>query len=131
SPIPGPGVEWQGMAAKKRRKPAQAPQPPKIHEATLASGPSGAVIKGVEIDLATAISRRQAGLDIVVCGEDLKANQNLARQVEAAVGPYRQEMPHRNAWPFALPHFQPQTRPPAGHCFYETDNPRRKARRPP
>ncbi len=83
----------------------------------------------MEIDFATAIARRRAGLDVVVCGNHLKSNQRLAREIEAAVGPYQQETPHRNAGPHALPHFQPQTRPPLGHTFYETDNPQRKARR--
>src|SRR5437016_1827647 len=100
------------MAAKKKRKLPALAEPPRIHEATLASGPSGAVIKGPEIDLVTAVYRRRAGLDIVVCGNDLKANQGLARQVEAAVGRYEQQTPHKNAGPFALPHFQPASRPP-------------------
>lgn len=102
---------------------------PKIHEATLASGPSGAVLKGREIDLAGAVARRKGGLDIVVCGNERGANQALARRVEAAVGPYQQEPPHADAGPNALPHFQPKSRPPAGHSFYETENPRRKARK--
>src|SRR5882762_6606900 len=100
------------MAAKKKDPPRRVVEPPRIHEATLASGPSGAVIKGTEIDLATAIARRRAGLDIVVCGNDVKANGRLAKQIEAAVGPYDQETPHQKAGPHALPHFQPQERPP-------------------
>jgi hypothetical protein len=117
------------MAAKKKEPSKPAAWPPRIHEATLASGPSGAVLKGAEIDLATAIARRQAGLDIVVCGDEIRANERLARQIEAAVGPYEQEVPHRRAGPNALPHFQPDPRPPAGHSFYETGNPQRKARK--
>jgi hypothetical protein len=34
--------------------------------------------------------------------------------------------PHAHAGPQALPHFQPQTRSPGGHTFYETN--KRKAR---
>jgi hypothetical protein len=119
------------MAARKKTRPKPASEPARIYEAVLASGPSGAVVVGAEIDLATAIARRQAGLDIVVCGNALKANQRLARQIEAAVGPYEQQAPHRNAGPHALPHFQPRARPPEGHSFYETDNLRRKARKQP
>jgi hypothetical protein len=115
--------------AKKKAKPRPPPSPPTIHEATLASGPSGAVIRGAEIDLTTAIGRRQAGLDVVVCGDDVKANSRLARQIEASVGPSEKETPHKRVGPCALPHYQPITRPPAGHTFYETDNPQRKARR--
>jgi hypothetical protein len=117
------------MAARKRNSSKPAAGPPRIHEATLASGPSGAVLKGAEIDLAVAIVRRQAGLDIVVCGDDIRANERLARQIEAAVGRYVQEVPHEEAGLHSLPHFQPYTRPPAGHSFYETANPKKKARK--
>jgi hypothetical protein len=111
----------------------EPPQPPSIHEAILASGASGAVLKGAEIDLASAVARRLAGLDIVVCGDNLRANRNLARAIETAVGPAtRPQMPHkRSAGPAALPHFQQQTGNPGGHSFYETDNPQRKARKNP
>ncbi len=117
------------MAARKPKRQQAAAGPPRIHEATLASGPSGTVFKGAEIDLGAAVARRRAGLDIVVCGDNLRANERLARQIEAAVGPYEQQPPHRRAGPHALPHFQPARRPPGGHSFYETDNPRRKARK--
>jgi hypothetical protein len=117
------------MAAKRKRQLPAAAEPPTIHEATLASGPTGAVLQGPEIDLAAAIARRRAGLDIVVCGNDLKANKNLARQIEAAVGPYEEDVAHKLAGPHSLPHFQPDPRPPEGHSFYETDNPQRKARK--
>ena len=119
------------MAAKKKKKPKPLPasEPPKIHEATLASGPSGAVIKGTEIDLATAIACRLAGLDIVVCSNDHKANYNLAQKIESTVGPYKLEIPHKGAGPLALPHFQPEPRGPAGHSFYETATLQRKARK--
>jgi hypothetical protein len=117
------------MAAKKKGKPAKAAGPPTIPEATLASGPSGAVLKGAEIDLATAIARRKAGLDVVVCGDSLKANRSLARKIETAVGLAQRSRPHDRAGPHALPHFQPEPRPPEGHTFYETDNPQRKARK--
>ncbi len=107
--------------------------PPKIHEATLASGLSGAVLKEAEIDFATAVARRRAGKDIVVCGNNLAANRGLARAIEAAVGPSTTpQKPHyQKAGPAALPHFQQIDPAHAGHSFYETDNPRRKARKNP
>jgi len=107
--------------------------PPKIHEATLAGGLSGAVLKGTEIDFATAVARRRAGENIVVCGDNLKANRALARAIEAAVGPATTpQKPHyQKAGPAALPHFQQVDPAHPGHSFYETDNPRRKARKNP
>jgi hypothetical protein len=119
----------------KKRKGAPPPQegsseqapPPTIHEAEPASGASGAVQYGVEIDFATALARRQAGSDVVVRGNDLRANRSLAQAIESAVGPYCREDPHDQAGLQALPHFQPEPRPPEGHTFYETQ--RLKARR--
>jgi hypothetical protein len=107
--------------------PPPAPSPT-IHEAEREAGPSGAVLRGAEIDRATAIARRQGGLDVVVCGTDLKANRALAASIESAVGPCQRGVPHsRHAGPLALPHFQQVTPPPAGHTFYETEN--RKAKK--
>ena len=81
--------------------------PATIHEAERASGASGGVIRGAEIDFATAVTRRQAGKDVVVCGPDLKANRRQAEQIEAAVGPWVRSAPHKQtAGPCALPHFQ-------------------------
>src|SRR5689334_12106161 len=118
------------MAAKKKQPPRSAGGPPRIHEATRASGPSGAVLRGAEIDLATAIARRQAGLDVVVCGDDVDANRALAGTLESSVGPCQRQDPHKKAGPCALPHFQQLTVLDGGHTFYETGNPRRKARNP-
>jgi hypothetical protein len=117
------------MAAKKKPKPPPKSEPPRIHEAELASGPSGVVLKGQEIDLAAAVARRRRGQNIVVCGNDVKANGQLAKEIEAAVGPYKPQAPHRRAGPHSLPHFQQQEPPPVGHSFYETANPQRKARK--
>jgi hypothetical protein len=118
------------MAAKKQQQPSPSPELPKIHVAALASGPSGAVIKEAEIDEAAALGRRQAGENIVVCGDSLSANRGLARAIEAALGPYERQDPHDElAGPLALPHFQQQDRSRKGHTFYETDN--RKARKKP
>lgn len=34
----------------------------------------------------------------------------------------KREPPHLSAGPNALPHYQPDPRPPDGHTFYETPN---------
>ena len=108
--------------------PAAAP-PPTVHEAELESGPSGRVLRGPEIDLAKAIARRRGGQNVVVCGNDADANRRQAFAIEKAVGPCKRGAPHDLAGPQALPHYQPNPRPPDGHTFYETA--RRKARRRP
>jgi hypothetical protein len=115
--------------------PPAPPAPPAplttIHEAELASGPSGAVIRGTAIDFGTAVARRQAGKDVVVCGDDLKANRRQAEQIEAAVGPWVRSAPHKQAaGPSALPHFQQQDENHEGHTFYETPNRRAMRRKP-
>src|SRR5262249_2590886 len=110
---------------------ATSPPAPTVHEAALASGTSGAVIRGPAIDVAAAVARRKAGGDVVVCGDDLDANRALAGQIEAAVGPSKRGVPHtRSAGPRALPHFQQQDDRHKGHTFYETPK-RRAARRQP
>jgi hypothetical protein len=108
--------------------PAQATtSPPTIHEAERASGGGGAILYGPEIELDAAVARRQAGEDVVVRGDDVKANRRLAGAIESAVGPCFRSDPHRQAGPLALPHFQQDQAPPGGHTFYETD--KRKARK--
>src|SRR5260370_17355812 len=103
---------------------ASSSEGPKIYEAKLGSVISGAVIKGAELDLSRAIARRQAELDVVVCGNDLKACRALAQTIEAAVGPYERQKPHlRSAGPLALPHFQQTHLPPDAHSFYEPPHP--------
>ena len=106
---------------------AAVPTGANIFDAALDSGPSGTVIARTEIDFNTAVSLRKAGKDIVVCGDNLNANRDLAKAVEAAVGPYQQERFHRRAGPMALPHFHQRSRVPEGHSFYETE--KRKARK--
>jgi hypothetical protein len=111
--------------------PSTPPPAPTIHEASLASGASGGVVRGIEIDLDAATALRRAGKNVVVCGDDLGANRGLARKIEVAVGPAVRGVPHRqSAGPRALPHFQQQDRAHEGHTFYETPN-RRAARRKP
>ena len=98
---------------------------PRIHEATL--GADGVVRKGATITQTSAEARRRMGKNVVVCGPDLSANRNLARATEAnANGSYKRCPPHPNAGSQALPHYQPDPRPPDGHTFYETAN--RKAK---
>src|SRR5690349_2181451 len=95
--------------------PVEAKPTPTIHEAELAGGPSGGVLRGAELDFATAVARRRAGGHVVVCGEDPDAYRRLAEQIESAVGPCRRGDPHSRAGPHALPHYQPDPRPPGGH----------------
>jgi hypothetical protein len=98
-----------------------------IHEAELASGPSGAVIKGKVILFDAAVQRRRERKNVVVCGENRKANRRLARQIEEAIGPSEPHEPHPTAGPAALPHFQSRVKARSGHTFYETE--KRKARK--
>jgi hypothetical protein len=108
------------------------PPAPTVHEAELAPGASGVVLSGPEISFDDAVARRQAGLDVVVRGDDIDANRALAAAIEAAVGLRTgPQKPHTRAGPHALPHFHQVSRVPQGHCFYETNNPARKARRRP
>src|SRR6266849_6517725 len=101
---------------------APASPQPTIHVAERASGPTGAVEWGTELDFDAAVARRTKGLDVVVRGEITKVNQRLAGQIEAAVGPRTlPQPPERKAAPMALPHFHQASRDPEGHTFYETD----------
>ncbi len=105
-----------------------SPGEPTIHEAECASGPSGLVEKGVELDFDLAVARRKVGEDIVVCGNDEDANRILAGEIEAAVGPRtRPQPPERKAGPRASPHYHQKSRNPKGHSFYETE--KRKAKK--
>jgi hypothetical protein len=111
--------------AKKRVEPATvALTPPQVFEATLAA--NGAVVKGLSISQRSAEQRRKGGLDVVVCGPNLSANRQLAGLIESnANGSVKRCPPHASAGIHALPHYQPDPRPPGGHTFYET--PKRKA----
>src|SRR5207237_7907041 len=93
-----------------------------IHEAERASGTSGAVVYGKEVDVVAAVARRRGGQDLIVRGPDRKMNRRLAERIESAVGPAERQDPHKNAGPLALPHYQQTQPPPEGHSFYETDS---------
>lgn len=117
------------MAKRKTRKPEPPAEPARIFKAERAPGPSGVVLRGLEIALPQAVARRQAGLDVVVCGSAVDANRELAKVVEAGVGPWVREDPHLAAGLHALPHFHQESREPGGHTFYETGSAKRKARK--
>ena len=97
-----------------------------IHFALRDIGRSGIVFKHRELTFKEAVEERRLGHDIVVCGLNTTENHRMAQRIEASVGPWARGVPHASAGPYALPHFQPATRPPEGHSFYETQV--RKAR---
>jgi hypothetical protein len=99
-----------------------------IFEAERASGPSGAILQGVQLQFAEAVAFRREGKDVVVCGDNTDANRRMALQIESAVGPpSRPQFPHKRAGPLSLPHFHQLNRSPDKHTFYETD--KRKSRK--
>lgn len=101
--------------------PTSATPTPRIYRATC--GSLGRVVRGAEITEAEAVAEYAAGNDIVVCGAATAANRAVAQAIANAVGPNKRGVPHvRTAGPYALPHFQPDPRPPDGHVFYETPN---------
>ncbi|MFL6216685.1 MAG: hypothetical protein ACJ74J_22575 [Blastocatellia bacterium] len=110
------------MAKKKLAiSPPGPSSTPQIYEASL--GANGSVIKGQPLTQAQAEVRRQKGQDVVVCGASLSANRSVAGTIERnANGSAKRCPPHPNAGSLALPHYQPDPRPPAGHTFYETPN---------
>lgn len=106
--------------------------PTTIHEANLATDGSGAVFKGRQIDTASAINRRRAGKEVVVCGSELALNRAQAKEIEREASPaFVFHHAHPSSGPDALPHFQPAERPPAGHTFYEGSTKRFKAKKQP
>ena len=121
------------LAEKKRpaRRRAAVPPATTIHEAELATGPSGAVEYGLEIDEHTAVTRRRNGEDIVVRGHNTNSNRTRTYKIEAQVGPpSKPQFPHTStAGLMALPHYHQKSRSPSGHAFYETE--KRKARKKP
>jgi hypothetical protein len=112
------------MAKKKTKAPASVPvtTQPTIYEASTRLT-DGAVVKGKEITPDEAVKVRMAGGNVVVCGPDHAANMDLAEAIEHnASGKWKRCPFHRSAGPRALPHYQPDPRPPGdeGHTFYET-----------
>jgi hypothetical protein len=106
--------------ANNQSQPA-SPLLPRIHKAT--RGSLGKVIRGMQITEAVAVVEYAGGNDIVVCGDVTRANRSLARRIAGGVGACRLAIPHtKTAGPYALPHFQPDPRPPDGHVFYETEH---------
>jgi hypothetical protein len=104
--------------AKKGKKAPGAITGTTIHEAKRAADGSGAVFKGAAIDEASAVARRKAGGDVVVCGSDLAANRRQAREIERhASSAFVFHNAHASNGPQALPHFQPATRPPQATRF--------------
>lgn len=105
-----------------------APPEPIIYEASVGAPGTGTVFRvppPTPITQAQAVALRKAGIDIVVCGPVTNANYAVARDIEEAAvgaGNWIRHRPHVNAGPSALPHCQPNPRPPAGHSFYETEN---------
>jgi hypothetical protein len=115
-----------GAAKNPATNGAKRAASPRIYKA--ARQPNGDVVKGAEISESQAIAERKAGRDVVVCGNDTAANNDLARHIEySANGSYKRCGAHANAGPNALNHYQPDPRPPDGHTFYETKG--RKARK--
>lgn len=111
--------------------PEELPRPATtIHEALRSFDGSGVVFWGAGLTPDQAAERRRRGEDIVVRGNDLAANREQAKAIEAVVGtPSRPQFPHHSAGRHALPHFHQHSRSPAGHSFYETA--RLKARKRP
>lgn len=111
------------MAKKSEATEQTGGQPaakPRIFKASLRA--DGSVVKGSEINETEAVGERQTQREVVVCGNDPDANNELAKRIEhAASGSYVRHGTHR---PNGLNHFQPLARPPAGHTFYETKNSR-------
>src|SRR5437763_13611046 len=112
--------------AKQRMASASPVTSPALSEAAIfeaSLGPRGSVMRGRGITHAQAEARRRVGQDVVVCGPDLATNRRLAGAIE--IGANRKAKrcpPHASAGPSALPHYQPDPRPRAGHTFYETPN---------
>jgi len=99
-----------------------APAPSQVMIFRAERGSLGRVIRGDELVEEKAIAEYEAGGDVVVCGDDHKANKRQAQMIANAVGPNKRQVPHKKAGPYALPHYQADPRPPEGHVFYETDN---------
>jgi len=107
--------------AKMRPKPAPPSDQLRIYEARLDK--DGGVRRVRQVSEVEAIVLRKGGGNVVVCGDSIKHNRRLAQSIEQqASGRWKRHEPHASAGTDALPHCQPETRPPEGHTFYETNN---------
>jgi len=90
-----------------------------VYEAERIPGPDGAVERGdAPISDDDAIVRLKGGGDIVVCGEERRANRYKARELtEAAFGDSVEDAHHEGR--MALDHFHPGGRTPEVHAFFE------------
>ena len=107
--------------------------PPKIFAADAPANVNGAVFwHGCELTVEAAINLRRSGQNIVVRGNDKMTNRRIAEQIEAGVGQYTTDKPHKtSAGQGALPHCHQVpdaagNRVPAGHSFYEVDKTKSK-----
>jgi hypothetical protein len=80
---------------------------------------NGVVRRIGAITLAEAIDLRRNGEDVVVCGDDRGANRRLAGHIERTANGNAIAHPphHASAGIRALPHWQPNPRPPEGHTY--------------
>ena len=79
-------------------------------------------IRGAILTLAEAIRLRQAGRDVVVCGEQGILNALLAQTIESRATNrcHKYHAAHVKHGSQALPHYQHRTRKNSGHMFYES-----------
>src|SRR5947209_15866246 len=103
------------MSAASKGQSKSAETAPMIHEASRASGSSGAVGYGAELSYDAAVERRRQGEDVVVRGHNKTQNRRKAGAIEAEVGKAERHSPHPTAGPQALPHYQQVAPPPKGH----------------
>ena len=94
----------------------------KIYKARTRMGDGSVERIGPVLSVDNAVNLRQSGIDVVACGPKTYDNREVAKNIEKrANGRYTQHKPHRKKGNLALPHYQPEVRPPEGHTFYETD----------
>ena len=75
-----------------------------------------------------SIEGHQGDLLVLVDAGPPSQGQTVADYIKRnANGTAKRCPPHLNEGPYALPHFQPDPRPPEGHTFYETSNRRASA----
>jgi len=82
----------------------------------------GVRIRGNPLTLEEATAERTAGRDVVVCGDNLRTNCQLAEKIECAATDrhFKFDFAHTNRGTRALPHFQSLDRKRGGHTFFES-----------